>query len=241
MPSGSKGSSSSTTIPTLSPAQNAMINAQTEFFTGTEAPSVQNAICGATKMYNNSVGGVNNAAQNFAGTSAQAQKTFGETGCSALRTGICGLENVNSPAYQQQQLQAALQPAEAQYAQNIAAQGAQFGGAGELGSERAAIAAQQTAGQTQAAQMNAAAGVMNNLAQQQLTANQALVGAGQTGLNSAQTSAQNQITAAMAPQQLYNQYASILFGTPSGVYSPNFSGTQGQTTNGSNYNAGIKI
>jgi len=236
-----KNGSSSTTIPTLSPAQNAQLNAQTEFFTGTEAPSVQNAISGATNLYNNSVGGVNSAAQNLAGTAAQAQNTFGQTGCSALRTGICGLENVNSQAYQQQQLQAALQPAEAQYAQNIAAQGAQFGGAGELGSERAAIAAQQTAGQTQAAQMNAAAGVMNNLAQQQLTANQALVGAGQTNLNAAQCAAKNQVTAAMTPQQLYNQYAGILFGTPAGVYSPNFAGTQGQTTNGTSANIGAKI
>ena len=43
----------------------------------------------------------------------------------------------------------------------------------------------------------------------------------------------------MTPQQLYNQYASVIFGTPSAAYNPNFAGTQGQTSSG--INAGIKI
>ena len=34
----------------------------------------------------------------------------------------------------------------------------------------------------------------------------------------------------MSPQQLYNQYASVIFGTPSASYNPNFAGTQGTTT-----------
>jgi hypothetical protein len=36
----------------------------------------------------------------------------------------------------------------------------------------------------------------------------------------------------MAPQALYNQYASVLFGTPSSSYSPNFQGTQTVNTTG---------
>ena len=36
----------------------------------------------------------------------------------------------------------------------------------------------------------------------------------------------------MTPQQLYNQYASVIFGTPSSSYNPNFAGTQGQQTTG---------
>lgn len=229
--SGSKGGSSGSTtvIPTLSPEQNAMIAAQTGLYTSTVGPAYQNAVSGATNLYNNEASGVNNAAQNLAGTAAQAQNVLGGTGESALNTGISGLENVGSTDYEQQQLQAALQPGEAQYAQNIANQNAQFGGAGQIGSARQALAGQQTAAATEAAQMNAAAGVENNIATQRQNAATTLVGAGQAGLTGAQNAASNQITAAMAPQALYNQYANVLFGTPSQSWNPNFAGTQGQT------------
>ena len=239
----SNNSGTSTSIPTLSPEQNAMIAAQTGLYTGTVGPAYQNAVKGATDLYNTSAPGVNAAAQNLAGTAAEAQNTLGSTGASALKTGISGLENLFSPDYQSQQLQAALMPAQAQYAQNIANQGAQFGGAGQLGSARQALAQQQTAGATEAAQMQAAAQVNNQIAQQRAAAGQSLIGAGQYGLSGAQTAAQNQITAAMQPQALYNQYANVLFGTPSQSWNPSFAGTQGQTvtSNQSGFNAGFKI
>jgi hypothetical protein len=236
-----KSGGTSTTIPTLSPEQNAMIAAQTGLYTGTVGPAYQQAVTGATNLYNQTAGGVNNAAQNAASTAAQAQNVLGGTGESALNTGISGLENLYSPAYQQQQLQAALQPAEAQYAQNIAQQGMQFGGAGELGSSRQALAQQQTAAATQAAQQQAAAQVMNNISTQQQAAANSLISAGQTGLTGAQAAAQNQISAAMTPEQLYNMYASTLFGTPTASYSPNFSGTQSTTTNTQGNNFGIQL
>ena len=234
-----KSSGSSTTIPTLSPEQNAMIRAQTGFFTNTVQPSYENAVKGATNVYNNSVGGVTNAAQNLAGTAAQAQNVLGSTGESALRTGISGLQSLYTPEYEARQLQAALQPAQAQYQQNITGQQAQFGGAGQLGSARNAIANRATAGQAQAAQMNAAADVENKIAAQRMMAGQALIGAGQGGIGQAMGAAGQQVTAAMTPQQLYNQYASILFGTPSQSYNPNFAGTQQTTTNSSGSQMGI--
>lgn len=233
------GKGSTTTIPTLSPEQNAMIRAQTGFFTGTVQPSYEQAVRGATNIYNQTAGGVNAAAQNLAGTAAQAQNVLGSTGESALRTGIMGLQNLFDPGYEARQLQAAMQPAQAQYAQNIAEQNAMFGGTGNLGSARQALANRQTAGQAQAAQMQAAAQVQNQIAQQRMSAGQGLIGAGQAGLTGAQQAAQNIVGAAQTPQQLYNQYASILFGTPATSYSPNFAGTQGQTQTG--YNFGIRI
>jgi hypothetical protein len=239
--SGSKGGGSSTTIPTLSPEQNAMIAAQTGLFTSQIAPSYATAVQGATNLYNQEAPGVTNAAQNLAGTANQAQNVLGSTGESALTSGVNALQNLSSPAYQQAEMQAALSPGEAQYAQNIAAQQAQFGGAGQLGSARSALAQQQTAGATQAAQQQAAATVLNNIAQQQQTAGTTLAGLGQSGLTGAQTAAANQLTASMAPQQLYNQYASVLFGTPSTSYNPNFSGTQATTTTTANNNLGFSL
>jgi hypothetical protein len=236
--SGSKSGGTSTTIPTLSPEQNEMIKAQTGFFQNTIEPSYNQAVLGATNMYNASAPGVNNAAQNYAATSAQAQNVLGTTGESALKTGITGLENLYSPDYEKQQLAAALQPAEAQYAQNIAGQQAQFGGAGNLGSARSQLAQAQTAGSAQAAQMAAAAQVENNIAQQRMAAGSNLIGAGQSGLTGAQAAGANQVNAAMSPQQLYNQYASVLFGTPSQSWNPNFAGTQGSTKDYTGYTAG---
>ena len=239
--SASKSGGSSTTIPTLSPEQNAMIAAQTGLFTSQIAPSYATAVGGATNLYNQEAPGVTNAAQNLAGTANQAQNVLGSTGESALTSGVNALQNIASPAYQQAEMQAALAPGEAQYAQNIANQQAQFGGAGELGSSRYALAEQQTAGSTQAAQQQAAAQVLQNIAQQQQSAGSTLAGLGQQGLGQAQTAAGQQLTASMAPQALYNQYAGVLFGTPSTSYNPNFAGTQSTSTNTQGNQVGISL
>lgn len=236
-----KGGGTTVQTPEMSPEQRAQIQAQTGFFTGTIAPTYQQAVTGATDVYNKGVGGVTQAAQNLAGTANQAQNVLGTTGESALKTGIQGLENVFGADYEQQQLANALAPAQAQYAQNLQNQAAQFGGTGQLGSARQALAQAQTAGQTQAAQAQTAAQVEAQIAQQRLAAGQALSGLGQGGLGQAIGAAGQGVTAAMTPQQLYNQYASVIFGTPSASYNPNFAGTQGMTTNTSNYKAGISI
>ena len=238
---GGKSGGTSTTVPSLSPEQNAMIKAQTGFFQNTIAPSYDATVRGATDLYNREAGGLSNAAQNLAGTAMQAQNVLGSTGQSAVTSGINALQNIASPDYQQAQIRAALMPAQAQYAQNIANQEAQFGGAGQMGSARQALAERQTAGSAQAQQEAAVAQALQGISQQQLAAGGQLAGYGQAGLGQALGAAGQGITAAMAPQQLYNQYSGVQFGTPSQSYSPNFSGTQGSTTNTSQSNLGFNI
>jgi len=236
-----KGGGTTVQTPEMTPEQRQQIQAQTEFFTGTIAPTYQNAVKGATDLYNQGAAGVTNAAQNLAGTASQAQETLGGTGESALRTGISGLENLFGNDYEQQQLQAALAPAQAQYQQNLAGLSAGFGGAGQIGSARQALANTQLAGTAQAAQQQAAAGVLKDIAAQRLAAGQSLAQLGQGGIGQALGAAGQQVTAAMTPQQLYNQYSSVIFGTPAASYNPDFRGTQGSTTSSTNYNMGIKI
>ena len=226
------GKSSSTTTPTLTDEQKAQIKAQTEFFTGTIAPTYTGAVKGATDVYNLNAGGVLNAAQNLGGTARQAQQTLGETGESALRTGVSGLESLFSPDYEANQIKAALGPAQAQYMQNLAGQQAMFGGAGNLGSARQALAGQQLAGATRAAQQQAAAQVQRDIAAQRAGVGSTLAQLGQGGIGQALGAAGQGVTAAMTPQQLYNQYASVIFGTPSASYNPNFAGTQGSNVTG---------
>ena len=233
------GKSTSTTSPTLTDEQKAQIAAQTNFFTGTIAPTYQGAVQGATNLYNLTAPGVQNAAQNLASTASQAQQTLGSTGESALRTGVTGLESLFSPNYESNQIAAALAPAQQQYLQNVAGQQAQFGGMGELGSARQALAGRQLAGTTQAQQQQIAAQIQSNIAAQRAAAAQTLAGIGASGISGAQQAAQNVVSAGMIPQQLYNQYASVIFGTPAASYNPNFAGTQGTTTSGSKF--GIQI
>ena len=238
-----KGGGTTIQTPEMTPEQRAQVQAQNEFFTGTIAPTYQTAVRGATDLYNTAAPGVTNAAQNLAGTASQVGQTAGSTGESALRTGVSGLESLFSKDYEQQQLNAAMAPAQAQYMQNLANQQAQFGGAGNLGSARSALAQTALAGQTQASQQKAASDIQAQIAAQRLQAGQSLAGLGQGGIGQAIGAASQGITAAMTPQQLYNQYASVIFGTPSASYNPNFAGTQGTTTNTNQQalNYGFKI
>jgi hypothetical protein len=229
------GKSSSTTTPTLTEEQKAQIKAQTDFFTGTIAPTYTGAVTGATDVYNQNVGGVTNAAQNLAGTAQQAQQSLGETGESALRVGIGGLQSLFNPDYEQNQIQAALAGPQAQYQQNMAAQQAQFGGTGNLGSARQALAGQQLAGQNQALQAKTAADIQAQIAGQRMGVGTTLAQLGQGGIGQALGAAGQQVSASMTPQQLYNQYASVIFGTPASSYNPDFRGTQSSTTTGSKY------
>ena len=134
------GKSTSTTTPQLTQEQRDQIAAQTGFFTETIAPTYKGAVEGATNIYNKNAEGVLTAAQNQASMAGQAQNVLGETGESALRTGITGLESLFNPDYEANQIAAAMAPAQAQYEQNLAGQKAMFGGTGNLGSAREALA-----------------------------------------------------------------------------------------------------
>lgn len=235
------GKSSSTSNPVLTQEQRDMIAAQTGFFTGTIAPTYSSAVQGATDVYNRNAGGVLNAAQNQAGVAGQAQETLGSTGESALRTGISGLESLFSPDYERNQINAALAPAQAQYEQNLAGQQMQFGGTGNLGSARQALAGRQLAGSNMATQAQTAAQIQANIAGQRAGVGSQLAQLGQGGIGQAIGAAGQQVSAAMTPQQLYNQYASVIFGTPAASYSPDFRGTQGTTTSSSKFGMDFKF
>jgi hypothetical protein len=232
------GKSSGSSAPVLTQEQKDAIKAQTEMLTGTIIPTYQSAIGGAKDIYNKNAGGVLNAAQNLAGVAGQAQQSLGETGESALRTGISGLQSLFNPDYERNQVMSAMAPAQAQYAQNVQNQAAQFGGAGSLGSARQALADRQLAGQAQAMQAKTAADIQAQIAGQRMGAANQLAQLGQGGIGQALGAAGQQVSAAMTPQQLYNQYASVIFGTPSGSYTPDFRGTQGTVTSGKQFGIG---
>jgi hypothetical protein len=237
-----KSGGTNVTTPELTPEQRQQIIAQNEFFTQTIAPTYQGAVKGATELYNTGAPGVTTAAQNLAGAAYQGQEVLGSTGESALRTGVTGLQSLFDPNYERQQLDAALMPAQQQYMQNLANQQAQFGGAGNLGSARSALAQQALAGQTQAQQQAAAAGVLRDIAGQRASVGSTLASLGQGGLGQAIGAAGQGVTASMVPQDLYNKYAQVIFGTPTASYGLGPTGTNERTTGyDAKVNFGIKM
>lgn len=236
----SMGKSSGTTYsnPELTPEQRQQIQAQNELFTSTIAPNIRGAVEGSTNLYRANAPGVLNAAQNLAGTASQVGQTLGETGESAVRTGISGLESLFGKDYETQQLEAALGPAQGAYQKNLQDLSAQFGASGNLGSARNALAAQQLAGQTQATQAATAANVLKDINAQRLQAATTLGQLGMGGLSQAIGAAGQGITAAMTPQDYFNKYLAGPYGAPTASYGLGPYGMS-QTTSGSNY--GIKI
>lgn len=233
------GKSSSQSIPTLSPEQREYVKAQTDFYTGTIQPTYKDIVGGAKGIYEQNLPGTMRAAQNLAGTAGQVQQTLGETGESALRTGVSGLQNLFSNDYEQNQIQAALAPAQAQYQQNIANQGAMFGGAGNLGSARQALAGQQMAGANASQQAALAAQIANQVAQQRQGAATSLMGYGGQALPGAISAANQIVGAANVPMDAYGRLASIAYGAPQASY--NQMGPTGTQTSGKSASARLPM
>jgi hypothetical protein len=231
-----KSYQSQTTTPEMSAAQTEQVKAQNEFFTGTIKPYYKGAVEGAADIYNQSAPGVQSASQFLGGQANQASQALGETGESALRTGVSGLQSLFNPDYEANQIRNALAPAQSQYQQNLANQQAQFGGTGNLGSARQALAGQQLAGSNQALMAKTAADVQANIAGQRAGVGSTLANLGQSGLGQAVGAAGQQMGAAMAPQDLYNKYASVIFGTPAASYNL---GPTGQSSTGTKTGFGI--
>ena len=236
-----KSGGTSTTNQLVSPGQNEQLGTQLGLYTNTMAPAIQNQVQGATDLYNQTAGGVNAAATNQATTAGQVQQQLGGQGATALTTGLQGLQNLFGKDYEQQQLNAALAPSQLQYQQNLANQGAQFGGAGQLGSARQALAQGQLAETQRANQAQLAAGVGSQIAQQRAGVGQNLATLGMQGLQGALQAAGTGVQAANAPMDLFQKYSSVLGSVPASAYTPNYAGTQTTVTGQDTTKSGISI
>lgn len=217
---GGKGSGSSTTTVQIPEEQKALLRAQTDFLTGTAFPEYRNTITGAKDVY----GSVRGQGQNTA-------NLFGTAGQAAMRQGLSGLSQLFSPDYEQKQIQGAIQPYKEQAAAETAAQTARYGSAGQLGSARAALADANLAGTQAQRYGNVAANVMANVQNQRNQVGQYLTNYG----------TQAQLQGLNLPQDLYNKYASVVYGIPQGGVTPNFAGTQGSSTSGQSKGKGIRL
>jgi hypothetical protein len=245
MPSNSTASQGgqSYQTPVINPYQMQQNAAATGYQANTAFPLLGGAAQTATDVYNQALPGVNNAATSLANYANTGSQVLGQQGAQNFQTGSQGLQSLFSPDYEQQQLNASVIPAQQQYQQNLAGQQAGFGGAGELGSARSAIAQNALALQTNQQQQQAAAGVANQIAQQRAAAAGQLMSGGQGALTAGGQLNQLGLLGAQAPMQLAQQYSGIAAQLAGAGPQPNYSGTNGMvTTSGTNSTAaGVKL
>ena len=233
------GKSSSTSTPQVTEEQKDLLRAQTGFLTGTAFPAYQNTVGMAKEAYNQAAPASDVAAQQASQIAAGTGALQGAGGAQAYGAGLQGMSSLFGPQYERNQIQAALQSGRESARESLGQQNAMYGGAGGLGSARMALADQNLASLNAQRQATAAAGAQAQVQQNQLQAAQGLTQAGAAGLQAANQAAGAQIGYAGAPQDLYSKYASVVFGTPQASTTPNFAGTQGQTTSGKS--SGIKL
>lgn len=228
------GKSSGTQTTTVQPMeeQKELLRTQTDFLKGTALPAYKGTVEGARDVYSN-------VAPTVAGAAGRAMDVAGRTGAmqeaqggAAYQTGLAGLKALFDPQYKEQQVQASLQAGREATREQLAQQNAMYGGAGGLGGARMALADKNLAQLAAQRQATAAAAASAGVEANRAAAAQQLTAAGQQGLTAAQQAAAARVGLAGAPQDIYNKYASVVYGIPQSNTTPVFTGTQGTTQQG---------
>lgn len=228
------GGGSSSSSPTLTPEQTDLLKAQTDAFTNTFLPAYKTAVSGATGTFNASSPYLNNAALTGYNTSLGVQDSFLTPGANAMSSAASNLTNLTSPGYFNQLLSGALGSVADTNREALNTNNAEYGGTGELGSARAALANANTSSLNNARTASAVSNALSNFTGQAIAGAGTLGNLGQGAVNTALTAGQNAVSYANAPTDLMSKYAAILYGTPASA-TPNFSGTQGTTSSGSGF------
>lgn len=226
----SSGSSQQTVQ--MTPEQQRLLGAQTDFLTGTAFPAYQQTIAGAGDVMGETRNLALPAATRAMDVSGRTGNIQEAIGTGSAITGAKGLAELFGPQYEEQQVQAALQAGRESTREALAGQNAMYGGAGGAGSSRQALADANLRQLGEQRQATAAAGARAGVQANKAAAAQSLLQAGQTGLTSAQQAAAGRVALAGTPQDIYSKYASVIYGTPQGSTTPSFAGTQGSTGSG---------
>lgn len=226
------GKGSSTTQVQLTPEQRQALAAQTEALTSTFLPAYKQTIGGAGTAYGQTAPAAINAAQTAMDVSQRAGALQEAGGAQSYLSGMQGIQQLFSPQFKEQQIQAALQPAREEIREQMNQQAALFGGAGGLGSARQALASRNLASLAEQRMGAVAAQTSAGIESQRQRAAETLLSTGQQGLSAAQQAAASRIGFAQTPQDIYAKYAQVVFGVPQASTTPQFQGTQGQSSQG---------
>ena len=225
------GFSSGSSSANLNPEQTKQVELQNQLL-GSLVPTYQGAVQGAQQAYDLSSPFVNKAALQGFNQAQDTANQLNQAGLNAMGNASGTLQNIISPDYIKNQLAAATQPIQEQTRELQNQQNAQYGGSGNLGSARGALADANLASLNQQRQNQAVAGAISNITGQQIGAASGLGQIGAQAVQGAQGANQAALGFAGAPQTAYQQYANTIFGVPGGASTANFGGTQGQSSKG---------
>ena len=238
---GGKSSGSSDTQVKMTPEQQQMLTAQTDAFKNVFLPAYEKTIGGAQDVFTATQPYLNKGALQGFNQAQTTSQQLNQPSLNALGTSSKRLENIISPDYIQNQLSAAVQPIQEQTRELRNQQTASFGGSGNLGSSRAALADANLASLDKQRQSQAVASAISNITGQQIGAAGTLGQMGFQGLGAAQGANQAAVSFANAPTDLYSKYASIMFGVPQQSTTPNFTNTQGSSSQGKSSSVGFSF
>lgn len=236
---GGKSSGTQQTTVQMTPEQKELLRTQTDFLKGTALPAYQRTVAGAEGVLGKVSPAVESAAGRAMDTAGRTSALQEAVGAGALGTGVAGLASLFGPQYKEQQVEAALQKGREESRELQNTQNAMYGGAGGMGGARMALADKNLASLNTQRQATAAATAAAGVEANRAAAAKELAGVGQTGLTNALTAAASRVGLAGAPQDIYNKYASVVYGIPQSNTTPVFTGTQGTTQKGSSKGFGF--
>jgi len=238
---GGKSSGNQQTTVQLTPEQRETIAIQNAALKSTFLPAYENTVTGAKDVYNQVAPAATTAANQASNVAGKTGSLQGAAGASSLVTGLQGLQSLFNPNYEKNQVNAALQAGRESARESQQGQNAMYGGAGGLGSSRMALADTNLASLNAQRQATAAAGAQAQVQANKAAAAQQLATLGGAGLTAANQAAASQVGYAGVPQDVYQKYASVVFGTPQASTNPNYTGTQGHYPNWSSKSSGFKL
>ena len=233
-----KSSGNQQTQTQLTPEQRETLQIQNAALRDTFLPAYQGTVTGAKDVYGQVAPAATEAASRASGIAGKTGALQGATGAGALTSGVQGLKSLFDPNYEQNQINAALQAGRESGRELVNQQVVGYGGAGQLGSARAALATENLAGLQSQRQATAAADAQARVQANKAAAAQQLATLGGAGLTAANQAAASQVGYAGVPQDVYQKYASVVFGTPQASTTPNYAGTQSQNQQGSSKSSG---
>lgn len=236
--SGKSQGTQQTTVQ-MTPEQRETIAIQNAALKNTFLPAYESTVTGAKDVYGQVAPAATAAAGNASNIAGKTGALQGLTGAGALTSGVQGLQSLFDPNYEQNQVNAALQSGRESARESQAGQNAMYGAAGGLGSSRQALADTNMASLNAQRQATAAAGAQAQVQANKAAAAQQLATIGGAGLSAANQAAGAQVGYAGVPQDVYQKYASVVFGTPQTSTNPNYAGTQGTTQTGSSKSSGF--
>ena len=237
---GSSGGSSTTQV-IMSPEQRQALREQTKFLTETAFPAYKQILGQAGATYGEVASKVGEAATGAGNVAGRVGAELERQGAGAYGTGLSGLKALFDPNYKAQQIEASLQKGREESRELQSGQNAMYGGAGGLGGARMALADRNLASLNAQRQATAAAAASAGVEANRATAAQKLAEFGQQGLTGATGQAGARVGFAGAPQDVFNKYASVIFGVPQANTTPNFAGTQGNTQTGASQSKGFGL